>query len=252
MKLNVRMKGVCLGASMAFLLLAAGTSAAQTLISCPGPVQPTDCVVTLGLPPSALPGAVGTVTPSCSSGPFSVAVGPHALPGPWSGACIRVDVTTQTDILVETTYGAPASGWTFHVADSFTNNGFGGDAATQENDSEAQVLGKTLTVFANDKGSSNPIYQVVFPTLGTNQKVCYKISDQFIGWRKGTPPWFGSSSTLNSPVNELFAFSGQTDDEDGLGVADNFVWICGNRVMDGGSPGAGGRVGSGLKQMRIR
>lgn len=245
MKLNVRMKGVCLGAAMAFLLLAAGTSAAQTQVSCPTPVQAADCVVTLG--------NVGTVTPSCSSGPFSVAVGPVPLPGPWSAACIRVDVTTQTDILVETTYGAPASGWTFHVADSFTNNGFGGDAATQENDSEAQVLGKTLTVYANQKGSSNPIYQVVFPTLGGGN-VCYKISDQFIGWKRGV--WYGSSSTLTSPPNqselELFAFLNQTDIEDPSGFADNFVWICGNRVMDGGSPGAGGRVGSGLSKMRIR
>jgi len=236
MKLNMRMQGYLLGATMAFLLLVAGSTSAQTFC----PTQP-DCTVDL---------RSGTTTLGCHTSPLSVLVTPVDSDGDgWFEACIHVDLSPgfgNTKILVETKYGPPPSGWTFNVGDSLTNNGFGGDAGTQFYDSEAQVLNNTLTVFANDNGPGDRISEVIFPSLA-GQGVCYEIRDQFIGWSRGL--WTGSSSTPN-PTQMLFALVGQFDPGPGNPGINYDIFICGNRVVNGSSPTT--RVGNGLQLMHIQ
>ncbi|ACM18526.1 hypothetical protein Geob_0153 [Geotalea daltonii FRC-32] len=236
MKLNKRMKGYLLGATIAFLLVVAGNTSAQTF--CPSPKRPIDCTVDL---------KSGTASPGCSIAPLSLLVAPVDSNGDgWFEACVHVDLNPafgNTKIAVATKYGHAPSDWTFNVGDSLTNNGFGGDSSTQSNDSEAQVLNKTLTIFANDNGPGDRISEVIFPRLA-GQKVCYEIRDQFIGWSEGALS--GSSSTPN-PTQMLFALAGESDSE---GPINYDVFICGNRVVDGGNPTT--RTGKGLRRMQIQ
>lgn len=101
----------------------------------------------------------------------------------------------------------PAWGMTLNVGDSITNNGFGGDGASQSNDAELQVSGGQLQVYGND-GTPNDVRQMLkldrFLTSGNVNLI--EVSDQSLVW--GTN---GEKGTLRS--EHLFALNGQPDSE---------------------------------------
>lgn len=49
------------------------------------------------------------------------------------------------------------SGWTLHVADSPSCNGYGGDGSDFSNDAELQLNGTTLALYASDHGGSTSL-----------------------------------------------------------------------------------------------
>ncbi len=211
--------------------------------TCPQPKGRVDCTLDL---------LAGTASRGCYTPPLSVLSEPFDSNGDgWSEACIKVNLkpkpgyNRKNGILVTTKYQGTPSGWSFNVGDSLTNNGWGGDASTQSNDSEAQMLNDTLTVFANDNGPSNVVSQVSFPWL-TNTKVCYEIRNQLISWSQSGSNLKGFSSTPN-PTQMLFALAGQNDLE---GPINYDVFICGNRVVDGGYFTS--RLGKGLRRIQIQ
>jgi len=193
------------------------------------------------------------VSPQCYTGPFSVLVEPNDSNGDgWKETCIKVSYTvgTDTNIAVSTIYGLnEPSGWTFNAADSLTNNGYGGDAGTQSNDAEVQVLGDVLSIYANDYDNApgSKISGAVFPSLHSTW-IQYNIHDQYLGWTKGGyGGWVSGSSETPNPPQMLFALAGEPD---ATGPSNSDIYICANRVVDGGTP-TPTRVGKGLRDLVI-
>jgi subtilisin family serine protease len=103
----------------------------------------------------------------------------------------------------DTLYGGAPSGWTINIGDSATNNGFGGDGATQSNDSEMQIYGTTMSVYGSDPtpASVRNILNV-YNAVSQGTTLSLDVQNQFLGWVKGD---------LRS--NYIYALNGQADTE---------------------------------------
>lgn len=126
---------------------------------------------------------------------------------------------------------ADPSGWVLNVADSSTCNGYGGDAGTQSNDAEVQIVGRTLSVWGNDRligRETHKLYEVPDFASGT---VTLEIANESVS--AGTSRWTGP---------ELFALAGQPDRE---GPVNDDIYAGFNTVV------SGGRTGQGLTLARV-
>jgi len=100
-------------------------------------------------------------------------------------------------------YGGAPSGHTVNIGDSATNDGFGGDAATQSNDAETHIFNTNLAVYGNDPTPATVrnilnLFNVV--TLGT--RLTLDVKNNFLGFGTGE---------LRS--DHLYALAGQADTE---------------------------------------
>jgi hypothetical protein len=68
---------------------------------------------------------------------------------------IRLDQYKFRSARFQVTYGNAPDGWSLNLGDSSTNDGYGGDAATQSNDAEIQILGTTFSAYGNDRTSAS-------------------------------------------------------------------------------------------------
>lgn len=167
----------------------------------------------------------------------------------WYNTVLRINLNDpsignpyyQANFRVE--YTAAPTGLTVNIGDSRTNNGFGGDAATQSNDAEiniGDVPGGTrvrdLFVFGKD-GTPTPgnlLAQV--PNFAGNGVVAdLSVRNEFFAWNNNQ----GLSGSLTSPY--LFALNGQPDTE---GPVNYNIYAAFNQSIDGDyRPGTGvGRV----------
>jgi hypothetical protein len=119
------------------------------------------------------------------------------------------------------TYTGPPNAWTVNIGDSATNNGGGGDAVTQSNDAEIQVLNTTLTVLGRD--ATPPPKNLVDVTnfVANGQTVTFEVSNNFFSWSSPT-----AASSLTSTF--LFALNGQGDTE---GPINYDIYAGFNRVI---------------------
>ncbi len=100
--------------------------------------------------------AVIPTTPCAYSCEIDVTTGMHNCIAPVMAqrtlatpTTLELNLTNHTSVEVEFTVCNP-TGWVFHLADSPTCNGYGGDGSTTNHDAEIQLLGQTLTVFGSD------------------------------------------------------------------------------------------------------
>jgi hypothetical protein len=131
------------------------------------------------------------------------------------------------------TYNGNPTNWTVNIGDSSTNNGGGGDSATQSNDAEVQVLNTTMTALGRD-GTPAPKNLVdVVNFVANGRTVILEASDNFLGWSS-----LGGAGTLNSIF--LYALNGQADSE---GPVNHDIYAAFNRVIFDPS---NARTGSGV------
>ena len=134
--------------------------------------------------------------------------------------------------------GAP-EGWSVHIGDSRTNNGWGGDAGTQTHDSEIQLKDDVLSVWCSDLGLKNQSphkMESVASFLEGGDRMVVEVANEFCSWE--SQRWRGS---LDSAY--LFALAGQKEHE---GTENHDVFAAFNRTI--GSPA---RQGSGVTAVRI-
>jgi serine/threonine protein kinase len=71
---------------------------------------------------------------------------------------VNMDLQDARGAAIKTTICNP-KGWTFHVSDSPTGNGFGGDRGTHSNDAELHITGQTLLLYGSDYVSSRVLHE---------------------------------------------------------------------------------------------
>jgi hypothetical protein len=136
-------------------------------------------------------------------------------------------------------YTSAPNAWTVNIGDSSTNNGGGGDAATQSNDAEIQVLNQTLTVLGRD-GTPPPknLVDVTNFVVASGQTVTFEVANNFFSW--SSPNASGSL-----PSVFLYALNGQVDTE---GPINYDIYAAFNRVI---SDPSALRTGSGVGLVTI-
>lgn len=136
-------------------------------------------------------------------------------------------------------YGEAVNGWTFHLGDSISNDGYRGDISHQQNDAEMHIANGVLSVYGRD-GVPNDVATIL--QLNDFVKpfdvVQIVVADQMLGWMVNGQ----STGTLRS--NYLFALNGQADDE---GPVNYDVYAAFNQVITGRED----RRGSGLQRVTI-
>lgn len=160
---------------------------------------------------------------------------------------VNLDPTRgYTKLLVTADYDGVPTGFTLNIGDSPSNNGGGGDAATQERDAELQVQDEVLSVYTNDLGAtiagSTRMAQSMMRLNDGGLKVT--IADKFVCWGNAYSEL--NFKTAPPTADLLFALSGQPDSE---GPVNYDIYIGLNRVIFGAP--ANGRIGAGLSKVYI-
>ncbi|MCZ8047803.1 MULTISPECIES: Calx-beta domain-containing protein [unclassified Microcystis] len=151
---------------------------------------------------------------------------------------VKVNYQAQLDqVKFIVNYDKSPTGWTLNIGDSATNDGYKGDASTQSNDAELQILNKDLTIYGNDYTPTtlNPLANITNFANNVNS-VELVISNGQVVWN--SPNAIGS---LNTPY--LYALNGQPDAE---GPVNYDVYASLNRVINGTY-----RIGSGASKVTI-
>lgn len=144
--------------------------------------------------------------------------------------------TGYTRAAFEVIYSDTPQGWTVNIGDSQTNNGHGGDTATQSNDAEAVMLEGSLIVYANDYVPSRHTtdghreFAYYDDMVRSEESIYFEVSNQTFIF--DSP---GGNETLSSQY--LYALSGQSDRE---GRTNYDIFAAFNRtVSDAGRSGVG-------------
>ena len=143
-------------------------------------------------------------------------------------------------------YAAVPTGMSVNIGDSRTNNGFGGDAATQSNDAEINI-GRSpsggnvndLYIFGKD-GTPTPggLLSQIPNFVGNGVAVAnLTVRNNFFAWTNNQ----GSAGSLSSPY--LFALAGQPDSE---GPVNYDIFAAFNRDIEGS-----GRFGTGVERVTV-
>ncbi|KAL3885108.1 hypothetical protein ACJMK2_025206 [Sinanodonta woodiana] len=134
----------------------------------------------------------------------------------------------RIDLQLESTL----TGFSFHVGDSRTNNGYKGDASTQENDAEFHSLGYQHNLYGSDKCPDMSLVMSGLLSPGVTTVTIF-VGNEFIRVTNNQ----GYVYELCSKC--LFALNGQSDSQ---GPVNEDIFIGLNRIID--SPSY--RVGTGV------
>lgn len=147
---------------------------------------------------------------------------------------LRVDLAGLTALRLMVAICDP-SGWVLNVGNSPGNDGYGGDAGEFSNDSELQLMGTTLSVYANDDGASAQLLSDAsfVPASGCVSREV-EVSD-------GKVTTLAPAHAVDSP----YVF--RLNQPDSTGTPDAVIYIGLNRVVRSDSP----RVGSGLRAASV-
>ncbi|XP_076472059.1 uncharacterized protein LOC143301565 [Babylonia areolata] len=134
-----------------------------------------------------------------------------------------------------------SKGWTFHVGDSATNNGYAGDAGTQKYDAEVHSVDNTIHFYGRDNPSTNGSYGQLFRQSGyvgvqPYTTLTLNVADELAEADNG-------SHVLYINSYKLFGLRGQHDS-----TVNYDVYLAMNRVVRYRKD----RVGSGLCRVRVR
>ena len=167
----------------------------------------------------------------------------------WNETVLKITLngSPYNQAMFQIAYSGPPTGMSVNIGDSVTNNGFGGDAATQSNDAEinigtapgAATGANDLLVFGKDGTPvpGNLLTQV--PNFVGNgiSTVKLGVANDFFSWDNN----HGSAGSLTSPY--LYALAGQPDTE---GPVNYDIYAAFNRSVDGVY-----RPGTGVAQVII-
>lgn len=148
--------------------------------------------------------------------------------------------TEFTKARIEIHFAEKIEGHMLNIGDSVTNNGFGGDGATQSRDSEAQVVNGDLTVFGDDTvpPEKEKVLASVKEFVRPGSQITLEIADNFFSWHNND----GANGSITS--EHLFCLSGQEDKE---GKVNYDIFIGLNQVVAGNY-----RSGKGVKKVLIK
>ena len=157
-------------------------------------------------------------------------------------------------------YGGPSVGFSVHIGDSPTNDGYGGDAGTTLDSAEVQILNDRLTVFSAELLGArlSPIekfYELDLPALA-GRSIEFDVCDQTLGFtllkgRVGALPMKWKLQTVNG---RLFSLAPRTGPEEARahGAPDHAIYAAFNRVIHviDGNPSQK-RLGSGVRRIEL-
>lgn len=146
-------------------------------------------------------------------------------------AVLQVDMRGHGGLDLKIEFDGPSKDWSFHLGDSMSNNGYGGDGGHSSNDAELHIVNGRLDVFACDRFPGRDKHLLKGWPLGS-KSVFLHVGDGLLRGQGG----------LNVQDPYLFALKGQEDPE-GSPNYDLFIGI--NQVV------AGGRTGSGVSGLTL-
>jgi hypothetical protein len=183
---------------------------------------------------SGLAGTIGGATQVSLQSPV-VASPTTACGGGWKEAVLKVDLAGCTSARLVAQYEGLPHDWTLNIGDSPTNDGFGGDAGTTDNDAELWINQETMAIATSSPAATidNPIYR---QDLGlTDSGLEFVVKNQFISWGQGY-------SFLQTPsTKHLFAFP-----DTAVPAQGSLFYVGLNRVV-----GTNARRGCGLRRMLV-
>lgn len=238
--------------AMLLLFLAVPLTATQALgQSCPFENQP--CLIDL---------KTGSYSPNCdpaivpSTGwPFDIVTVPQLrndLPDAFFETVLKVTFQRPgqwrcTEAHITVVYEGIPTGHSLNIGDSRSNDGHGGDYASQSNDAELWMVHapyageRTLNITYNDNVNAERICSLDLPLESAS--IQFVVKDGFISW---SPPYGHARSIF---LDALYALDGQPDRE---GPVNYDIFVAVNRVIDG-FPGScrRDRLGSGVETMIV-
>ncbi|PYQ11732.1 MAG: hypothetical protein DMH00_07515 [Acidobacteria bacterium] len=172
-------------------------------------------------------------TQNCGSGGAITFVTPPSGGMTVLKVTLNPSVTGFSRAVFDVTYGGAPSGWTVNIGDSATDNGFGGDSATQSNDAEMQVLNTSLSVYGND--ATPPAVRNMmnlFNAVAAGSHLTLDVRNNYLG--------FGTGDLRSE---RLYALAGQADTE---GPVNYDIFAAFNRTVYDAS-----RNGTGVTQVIV-
>jgi len=137
------------------------------------------------------------------------------------------------------------SGWTFHAADSRSNNGYGGDGNHQDNDAEMYVYGKSIVFWGKDNVAASPVtsYGEVYSRPNFVANDLFNTGTLKVNIKDELATADNGLEYIHVDSYKLFALNGQADSK---GV--NYdVYLGLNRVVAGAY-----RSGTGLCKVSVK
>jgi hypothetical protein len=154
----------------------------------------------------------------------------------WSQSRFTVEMPTRSSRLQLSANICDPAGWTLHVGDSPSNNGFGGDAGEFTNDAELHFVDTGLAIYGSDRSVDAPghvrQYEDVLAASGCTA-VVLDIGDAYLS----TSPVCAIDQS-----SDLF----RLDADDIEGSPDRRWYVGMNRAY-----ASSGRSGSGLRQLQV-
>ncbi|MCI5195555.1 MAG: hypothetical protein D3919_04855 [Candidatus Electrothrix sp. AW5] len=151
-----------------------------------------------------------------------------------------VNLDGYTEAIFDIKYGKKRSGYTVNIGDSKTNNGGKGDAGTQSNDAELDIVDNLMSVYGNDgidHAVDPEMYKLLTYSLRPGRSsITLRIKDRFVGWTH-------LRRTGEHRSEYLYALNGQVDTE---GPENHTIYAAFNRVV-----GTAFRSGEGVSKVSI-
>ncbi len=195
--------------------------------------------------PCAIDLVTGKVTGPCADGSTSFFPRPPAINDSdrdsWMETVVQVSLNDEcSEVCVLLDYGPAPTGFTLNIGDSITNDGYGGNNGTGENEAELQINNDRLTLYSRSYGSgqTDRVADADLQLEAGGYKVC--VSDQYASF--GQP-----HSTASTPFGQaIYALPDPFD-----GNMDVFIGL--NRVVHNLSGAtSAGRPDTGLQRAYIR
>ena len=148
---------------------------------------------------------------------------------------LQIDMSNFTTMVVEADTNKPSQ-WALHIADSPSNDGYGGDASDFTNDSEAQLFTTSMAVYSDEIGGTTLLQNTPNVIASSTDTLYTVVCDGYIGFESNTIGYTDLSS-----VN-IFQIDGdEVDTQAAGGINDQLLFLGVNRTV-----GSATRVGQGF------
>ena len=152
----------------------------------------------------------------------------------------QVDMSAYRTMIVDAPV-ARVSQWGLHIANSQTNDGFGGDAGTTWHDSEFNTFGTDIALYADDFGSSAALLSQAAAIHPVRDRLRAVVCDGYLGFESDVLGY----TDVSSPT--IFQIDGdESDPGSSTGLNDQTLWLGFNRVV-----GTSARRGQGLSDVTV-
>ncbi|KAH9495528.1 hypothetical protein Btru_013508 [Bulinus truncatus] len=146
---------------------------------------------------------------------------------------------TRRRVLIDFILNNP-TGWVYHIGDSSTNDGYGGDAGTQSRDAEFHLYGTISGYFGDGKSNSLAFGHA----SNVKTRASYIIGDETQVWYYDCDPF--TANYFHDP--DYFALSGQPDEE---GPVNYDILVGINRVIGNPEQFGAGACAVGFRSLTV-